>query len=483
MKPFPPFIIPSAGAYLVGGCVRDLLLGRSPTDYDVAVEDSPADYAAALAAPIGGRVVVLGKAGARTWRVAAGDLIVDVCPIQGDSIRDDLLRRDFTINAMAVATVGGEVVDVAEGREDLAHRTIRMVSRSVFRTDPVRLIRAFRFAAQLGFAIEAGTRDAVRGDAGLIARSAGERIRDEFYKLIGAEHHVSAVADMAATGLLTAVFPELASTRRCGRGPAGIGRLVVALPPRLRTTRPAADAQGFSARRRVLLRCGLVFHPLGGSTHEPERTSVFDRLRCPNRDRDHLDRLLTLQRMPMRLFETVPAPAPRDEVRFFLAAGDTVPDLLLQEAAWFRSDRHASRRAPQRVRALYRAPAASLPGGVSPPKGDALSGHGRRPPGRVRAPAVPHDQGAPAGGGRGTIDTEDVLTRRRAAARAACTRRKDGFPPGSREGTRNTRSGGGYFLRRSRTAKILSRISSTFPIPGMWMYFGERASLVASHFL
>ena len=341
MKPFPPFIIPSAGAYLVGGCVRDLLLGRSPTDYDVAVEDSPADYAAALAAPIGGRVVVLGKAGARTWRVAAGDLIVDVCPIQGDSIRDDLLRRDFTINAMAVATVGGEVVDVAEGREDLAHRTIRMVSRSVFRTDPVRLIRAFRFAAQFGFAIEAGTRDAVRGDAGLIARSAGERIRDEFYKLIGAEHHVSAVADMAATGLLTAVFPELASTRRSVEALRELDGLGGAAPA-LADNATRRDALGFSARRRVLLRCGLVFHPLGGSTHEPERTSVFDRLRCPNRDRDHLDRLLTLQRMPMRLFETVPAPAPRDEVRFFLAAGDTVPDLLLQEAAWFRSDRHAA---------------------------------------------------------------------------------------------------------------------------------------------
>jgi hypothetical protein len=100
--------------------------------------------------------------------------------------------------------------------------------------------------------------------------------------------------------------------------------------------------QGFSARRRVLLRCGLVLHPLGGPTGEPERTSVFDRLRCPNRDRDHLGRLLTLQRMPMRLFETAPAPTPRDEVRFFLAAGDTVPDLLLQETAWFRSDRSAA---------------------------------------------------------------------------------------------------------------------------------------------
>jgi len=321
--------------------VRDLLLGRSPTDYDVAVEDSPADYAAALAAPIGGRVVVLGKAGARTWRVAARDLIVDVCPIQGDSIRDDLLRRDFTINAMAVATVGGEVVDVAAGREDLAHRTIRMVSRSVFRTDPVRLVRAFRFAAQLGFAIEAGTRDAVRSDAGLIARSAGERIRDEFYKLIGADHHVSAVADMAVTGLLTAVFPELASTHRSVDALRELDGLCGAVPA-LADDATRRGMQGFSARRRVLLRCGLVFHPLGGSTHGPERKSVFDRLRCPNRDRDHLDRLLTLQRMPMRLFETATAPTPRDEVRFFLAAGDAVPDLLLQAAAWLRSDRHAA---------------------------------------------------------------------------------------------------------------------------------------------
>jgi poly(A) polymerase len=346
MKPLPSFILPAAGAYLVGGCVRDLLLGRSPTDYDVAVEDSPAEYAATVAAVLRGRVVELGKPGARTWRVAATGRVVDVSAIQGAGIRDDLLRRDFSINAMGVGTVNGELLDVAGGREDLAHRTIRMVSRSVFRTDPVRLIRAFRFAAQLGFSIEAGTRDAVRNDAGLIARTAGERIRDEFYKLTGGDHHVSAVADMAATGLLTAVFPELAS-----RSPASTHGAVEALRELDGlcsgvTARAGAEIrrvlQGFNAHRRVLLRCGLMFHPLGAPGAEPEREAVFDRLRCPNRDRGHLGRLLTLQDMPLRLFATAPATTPRDEIRFFLVAGDSVPDLFLQEVAWARSDESAT---------------------------------------------------------------------------------------------------------------------------------------------
>jgi hypothetical protein len=94
-----------------------------------------------------------------------------------------------------------------------------------------------------------------------------------------------------------------------------------------------------STRRRMLLRLGLVLHPLGSSQDDRERKSAFDRLRLPNRDRDHLVRLLTLQQLPMRLYNTTPAPTARDEVLFFLAADETVPDLLLLAAAWARSGR------------------------------------------------------------------------------------------------------------------------------------------------
>jgi tRNA nucleotidyltransferase/poly(A) polymerase len=348
MPLLPSFITPAAGTYLVGGCVRDLLLGRPPKDFDVAVAGSPAEYAAALAAALNGRVVELGRTAARTWRVATAGRIVDVSPIQGAGIRDDLLRRDFTINAMAIATDSGEVIDVVDGLGDLETRTVRMVSPSAFSDDPVRLVRAFRFAAQLGFTVESGTRGAVRGAARLILRSAGERIRDELYHLMSAENPVPAVTGMAETGLLTAIFPELQS-----RPPAIALRGVDAL---CRMDALCAGAhpdetfrgliQGMSPRRRVLLRLGLVLHPLGLPRGTDEREAVLDRLRFPNRDRDHLVRLLTLQQLPMRLYETTPAPTARDEVLFFLAADEAVPDLLLLAAAWAQSGRVAAREHP-----------------------------------------------------------------------------------------------------------------------------------------
>jgi tRNA nucleotidyltransferase/poly(A) polymerase len=350
IPPLPPFIPPDSGAYLVGGCVRDLLLGRSPADWDVAVEGSPAGYAAIVAAALGGRVVAIGKPGRQTWRAAAGERIVDVRPIQGDGIRADLLRRDFTINAMAVATDTGEVLDVAGGREDLAARTIRMVSRSGFRSDPVRLIRTFRFAAQLGFTVETGTRDAVREDAGLVSRSAGERLRDELYKLLGAEYAAEALTGMTATGLLEPVLPELGaeapvSTERSIRAMRELNRLYHEGMAGI----PQGDLLGllqeFTARRRMLLKFALLLHPLG-SDGQAGREAVFNRLRCPNRDRDLLARLLDGYGTRLRMFETL---TPREEVRLFLSAGETAFDMLLMDSAWARSDPHLT---PSRAVAL-----------------------------------------------------------------------------------------------------------------------------------
>ena len=318
-------------AFLVGGCVRDLLLGRAPADYDVAVGGSPAEYAAAVADGMGARVVEIGKPGFRVWRVAAGEQVVDVSPFQGPDIEADLRRRDFTINALAIATAGGEVVDPVGGRTDLSRRLIRRVSDSAFQDDPVRLVRAFRFAAQLGYSIDPASLDAVRNQATLIAGSAGERIRAELYKLLGAEHHVWALSAMAATGLLTAIFPRATGAEAPMRHAVDALRQLEAL---LGRSRPAPD---FTAERRVLLRLALVLQGLGPHARS-EWDAVFGRLRAPRRDCDHLERLLTLRDLPMRLFETLPAPSSRDEVRFFLEAGDRAPDVLLEAAAWALAD-------------------------------------------------------------------------------------------------------------------------------------------------
>ena len=168
-------------AYLVGGAVRDELLGRQVVDVDVATPDP--EVAARIYAGLSkGAVFPLSeKHGA--WRVAFKDgTTVDFTPLDG-TIEDDLGTRDFTINAIARPVAGGDCVDPLGGRADLESRTLRAVSESVFEDDPLRLLRAVRLEDELGFALDEATEELVRRHAGLVGDPAGERIVGELERL------------------------------------------------------------------------------------------------------------------------------------------------------------------------------------------------------------------------------------------------------------------------------------------------------------
>ena len=155
MLPFDTNIFPlKTGVFLVGGSVRDLMAGRVPYDYDLAVRQDPADFASGLATAIGGRIVALGKQGQKMLRVVTRERIFDIMPVNGPSIESDLRLRDFTINAMAVEVASGSLIDPLGGQKDLAAKTVRMVSPEVFQQDPVRLVRAYRMAAIFNFSID-----------------------------------------------------------------------------------------------------------------------------------------------------------------------------------------------------------------------------------------------------------------------------------------------------------------------------------------
>jgi hypothetical protein len=167
--------------YLVGGCVRDDLLGRAVDDLDVVCRD-PERAARAYRERVGGALVVL-SARHGAWRVAHRDgRVVDFAGQRG-SIADDLRLRDFTANAIARAVGGGGLVDPTGGRDDLAAGLLRAVSETVFRDDPLRLLRAVRLEDELGLALEPDTEALVRGDAHLVAEPAGERILAELRRL------------------------------------------------------------------------------------------------------------------------------------------------------------------------------------------------------------------------------------------------------------------------------------------------------------
>jgi len=168
-------------AYVVGGAVRDELLGRQVVDVDVATPDP--EVAARIYAGLSkGAVFPLSeKHGA--WRVAFRDgTTVDFTPLD-EPIEDDLRTRDFTINAIAQPVAGGEYVDPLEGRADLESRTLRAVSERVFGDDPLRLLRAVRLEDELAFALDEHTEELVRRHADHVAEPAGERIVGELERL------------------------------------------------------------------------------------------------------------------------------------------------------------------------------------------------------------------------------------------------------------------------------------------------------------
>ena len=167
--------------WIVGGAVRDQLLGRPLVDLDVACRE-PERAAREYARRSGGAPFPLSERHG-AWRVALDDdRTVDFTPLRG-SIDGDLATRDFTINAIAVPVGGGEAADPTGGRDDLDLRVLRAVREEIFQDDPVRLLRAVRLEDELGFELAPMTEALVRRDAPLVTEPAGERILGELERL------------------------------------------------------------------------------------------------------------------------------------------------------------------------------------------------------------------------------------------------------------------------------------------------------------
>jgi tRNA nucleotidyltransferase/poly(A) polymerase len=175
-------LLAGEAAWVVGGAVRDELLGRPVLDLDIACGD-PERAARAFARRSGGAVFPL-SAQHGGWRVALDRVrTVDFTPLQGGSIEADLATRDFTINAIAVPLAGGDALDPHGGRGDVDRRALRAVSPTVFGDDPLRLLRAARLEDELSFRLDQETEQLVRANAVLVDRPAGERVLDELRRL------------------------------------------------------------------------------------------------------------------------------------------------------------------------------------------------------------------------------------------------------------------------------------------------------------
>lgn len=222
-------LAPGEEAWVVGGALRDLALGRPGplADLDLAVSGSAAAFARRLARRAKGTHVVL-DAGQDIHRVVlrcgGGAAQVDAAGVQGGGIQADLARRDFTVDAMAVPLRGpGPLLDPFGGLADAGAKVLRAVSEKAFTDDPLRTLRAFRIAAQCRLEPETRTLAWARRHRALLDGCAAERVRAELMGVLSAGDSAAWLRRLDAAGLLTRVVPELEASRRCARVYYGTG--------------------------------------------------------------------------------------------------------------------------------------------------------------------------------------------------------------------------------------------------------------------
>jgi tRNA nucleotidyltransferase (CCA-adding enzyme) len=210
-------------AYLVGGAVRDLLRGAAPVDLDLALEGDAREAATAVASRLGGEAVDWERFGTAEVRAPSLPVSVNLATtrlerypepgalpeVEPASIDEDLARRDFTINAMAIALPDGTVVDPHGGQDDLAGGVIRVLHDKSFVDDPTRLLRALRYEARLGAALDPHTEELAREAiaSGALGTVSGKRIRDELLDLLAEPEAPSALARMRELKLDCALHP------------------------------------------------------------------------------------------------------------------------------------------------------------------------------------------------------------------------------------------------------------------------------------
>jgi len=354
------------GAYIVGGSVRDLLLGKLPADYDIAVIENPKTFAEKIAKKTSGRLVELGKPGQMLFRVVSKNYVYDISPIAGASIEDDLLKRDFTINALAWDLSSKRVIDCVDGQKDIADRKIRMVSKTVFQKDPIRLIRAYRISATFDFNIEPQTNAAIKNNAQLLQTSAGERIRSELFKILAASNSYYFLSQMAKTDVLQAIFPELTDLQTCFQNKYHLFDVFKHtmkayshletilndchnfLPEAYGQFKPCTDTF-----KGALLKCSILLHDIGkplartidkkgnihfyghGKKSADMTKNIVHRLRFSNHEASYIDFIIRNHIRPLFLFiahqnKTI---TQKGITRFFLKCGKYAPDLLIHTMA------------------------------------------------------------------------------------------------------------------------------------------------------
>lgn len=344
--------------YVVGGYVRDLLLGHPGNDIDFSVEGSGVEFAQAVASEFGVRPVIYERFG--TALVPVGDVKLEFVGTRKEeyeegsrkpritegTLADDLRRRDFTVNALAIAIRErgeAEVIDLFDGLGDLERKLLRtpLDPITTYSEDPLRMMRAARFAAQLGFRLDPESHTAIATLRSRIKIISQERISDELLKTLITVKPSVGLSLLSETGLMDLVFPEVAALE--GVDLMKVGGMAYAHKDVFRHTLKVVDNIAM-ATDNVWLRFAALMHDIakpvtkrfregiGWSFHGHEEVGarwqerIFRRLKLPMREKDYVAALVRLHHRPMALVdEGVTDSAIR---RLVVDAGENLEDLF-----------------------------------------------------------------------------------------------------------------------------------------------------------
>lgn len=217
-------------SYLAGGCVRDFLLNKNPQDYDIATSARPEEVQRIFprTIPVGAQFgVVLVILDGQSFEVASfrfdGPYLDGRRPsqVRYGTLQEDILRRDFTVNGMVYDPIENRVIDLVEGKRDLARRRIRAIGdpRQRFEEDRLRMVRAIRFAASLNFDIDSLTLDAIKHSAAMITRISAERIGEEITRILTEGGARRGFELLDETGLLPILLPEIEQMKGVEQSP------------------------------------------------------------------------------------------------------------------------------------------------------------------------------------------------------------------------------------------------------------------------
>lgn len=357
--------------YIVGGAVRDLLLKRPVSDVDLAVDGDCGRICRDFTRHSSARLIAVGQA-FQSFRVIKAGEQLDFAPIEGVSIQEDLLRRDLTVNAMALPLMARHpeegLLDPCNGRYDLQHGRIRMVRAANLSADPLRLLRVFRFAAELGFKINSPTLASVRVRAPELKQIAGERILYELKKILSSDSCANTVGEMAEHVVLFELIPELEASRHTTGGrprPDVWSRTLRALleadriigdpSPLFRCHTPCALAYLRKQGRRALVRLAILLldvakldvalvRPDGQISfhgHEIEgahlAADIMKRLKASRKESRTVTQLVRNHLRPLELAQTRPRPSVL--VRLVREVGEDVIGLIIVGLADLKAQR------------------------------------------------------------------------------------------------------------------------------------------------